>query len=177
MTFFRKVVSKLEHSCFPLEVGYLIIVVNFVYKWARQLISGHYKRMSEWFIFSEYFSIGGLILLWSHGCTIFQSRIPKWLQSSSKVVNTCDDNNRRQTVPVLKQYLIKLDIKPSRLVLRVLAWCENHTHRLEQLLKWLKWLKLNNSSVHSSFDRSELYLSTCNQSWKYRWKQEEDGSG
>ena len=67
-------------------------------------------------------------------------------------------------MPVLKQYLIKFDIKPSRLVLRVLAYCENHTHRLEQLLKWLKWLKLNNSSVHSSFDRSELYPSTYNQS-------------
>ena len=40
-----------------LEVGYLaVIVLNFVYKWARQLFSGHHKIMPNWFIFSEYFS-------------------------------------------------------------------------------------------------------------------------
>ena len=27
-----------------------------VYKWARQLFSGHYKMISDWFIFSKYFS-------------------------------------------------------------------------------------------------------------------------
>ena len=40
-----------------LEVGYFVtIVVSFVYKWARQLFLGHYKLISDWFIFSEYFS-------------------------------------------------------------------------------------------------------------------------
>ena len=27
-----------------------------VYKWARQLFSGHYKMISDWFIFSKHFS-------------------------------------------------------------------------------------------------------------------------
>ena len=41
----------------PLGVGYLvIIVVNFVYKWAWQLFLGHHKIMSDWFIFLEHFS-------------------------------------------------------------------------------------------------------------------------
>ena len=40
-----------------LEVRYLvIIVVNFVYKWARQLFSGHHKKMSDSLILLEYFS-------------------------------------------------------------------------------------------------------------------------
>ena len=40
-----------------LEVGYLVtIVMNFVYKWARQLFSEHYKTTSAWFMFSEFFS-------------------------------------------------------------------------------------------------------------------------
>ena len=72
----------------PLEVGYrIIIVVNFVYKWAHQLFLGHHKIMSDWFTFSNIFPIGGLISLWSHGFTIFQSRLPKWLLSNSKVLN------------------------------------------------------------------------------------------
>ena len=33
-----------------LKVGYLVTIV------VRQLFSGHYKIMSDWFIFSEYFS-------------------------------------------------------------------------------------------------------------------------
>ena len=48
------------------------------------------------------FLIGGLISLWSRDCSIFQSRIPKGLLSSYKVVNTCEDKKRRQTVPVLQ---------------------------------------------------------------------------
>ena len=36
-------------------------------------------------------------------------------------VNTCEDKKRKQIVPVLKQYLEKFDIKPSRLALSVLA--------------------------------------------------------
>ena len=36
--------------------------------------------------------------------------------------------------------------------------------------------EVNNSGVHSSFFRSELYLSTKNQSWRCCWKQAEDGS-
>ena len=40
----------------PLEAGYLVItIVNFVYKWARQLFFGCHK-MSDWFLFSEYLS-------------------------------------------------------------------------------------------------------------------------
>ena len=65
-----------------------------------------------------------------------------------------------------------------------LAWCEkevNSATGMENILRLFvksqKQLKLNNSGVHSSFDRSELYLSTENQSWKCCWKQEEDGSG
>ena len=39
------------------KVRYLVaIIVNFNYKWARQLFSGHYKVISDWFIFLEYFS-------------------------------------------------------------------------------------------------------------------------
>ena len=38
-------------------------------------------------------------------------------------------------------------------------------------------VEIKQSGVHSSFDRSELYLSTEDQSWKCCWKQEEDGSG
>ena len=41
----------------PLEVGYLAILdVNFIYKWERQLFSGHHKIKSDWLISSEYFS-------------------------------------------------------------------------------------------------------------------------
>ena len=40
-----------------LELGYLVTTnVKFVYKWARQLFSGHYKMISDWFIFSKHFS-------------------------------------------------------------------------------------------------------------------------
>ena len=41
----------------------------------------------DWFIFSEYFPIGVLILLWPPSFTIFQSRIPKR-----------EDTERRQSV-------------------------------------------------------------------------------
>ena len=37
-----------------LEVGYL--VVNFIYKWKRQIFLVHHKIMSDWFIFSKYLS-------------------------------------------------------------------------------------------------------------------------
>ena len=33
--------------------------------------------MSDWFIFWNIFPIGDLVSLWSHGFTIFQSKIPK----------------------------------------------------------------------------------------------------
>ena len=73
-----------------LKVRYLaIIVVNFVHKWARQLFSGHHKIMPDWFIFRNIFPTGGLITLWSRAFTIFQSRMPKWLLSNFRVVNTC----------------------------------------------------------------------------------------
>ena len=100
----------------PWVVGYLVItVVNFVYKWARQLFLGHHKIMSDLFMFSNIFPIGSLISLWTRGFTIFQSKIPKWLLSNSKTINTCEDKKKRQTVPVSKQYVEKFDIKPSRL--------------------------------------------------------------
>ena len=105
----RKVDFLLESSFqviafyIPLEEGYVVIIVaNFDYKWARQLFSGHHKIISDWFIFSEYFPIGGLISLWSHGFSIFQSRIAKWSLPNSKAPNTCEDKKRRQIVPVLK---------------------------------------------------------------------------
>ena len=69
-----------------------IIVVNFVYKAARQLFSGNHKIISDWFIFS----------LWSRGFTIFLSWTPKCLLSNSKAVNTCEDKKKKQIVPVLK---------------------------------------------------------------------------
>ena len=37
-----------------LGVGYL--VVNFIYKWKRQIFLVHHKIMSDWFIFSKYLS-------------------------------------------------------------------------------------------------------------------------
>ena len=45
-----------------------------------------------------------------------------------KVVNTSEDKKKRQLEPVLKQYLAKFDIKPSRLVLSVLALCEKREY-------------------------------------------------
>ena len=44
------------------------------------------------------FPIGGLISVWSHGFTLFQSRIPRWLQSNSKAVKTCKDKKRSSIV-------------------------------------------------------------------------------
>ena len=55
-----------------LEVRYLvIIVVNFVYKWARQLFSGHHKKCLTRLYFWNIFQVGGLISLWWRGFTIF----------------------------------------------------------------------------------------------------------
>ena len=54
--------------------------------------------------------------------------LPKWLQSNFKVVNTCEVKKRRQIVPVLKEYVEESDIKTSRLVLSVLAWCEKEAY-------------------------------------------------
>ena len=47
---------------------------------------------------------------------------------NSNVVNTCEDKKMRQIVPVLKYYLEKIDIKPIRSVLRVLAQCEKQAY-------------------------------------------------
>ena len=44
------------------------------------------------------------------------------------MVNRCEDKKRRQIVPVLNHYWVKFDIKPSRLVLSVLVWCEKQTY-------------------------------------------------
>ena len=54
--------------------------------------------------------------------------MPRWLLSNSKVVNVCEDKRRGKIVPVLKWYLEKFDIKSSRLVLSVPAWCENEAY-------------------------------------------------
>ena len=46
-----------------LGVGYRVTIfefVNFVYKWTRQLFSGFYKIMSDWFTSLEHFLIDGL---------------------------------------------------------------------------------------------------------------------
>ena len=75
------------------------------------IIFGTSKSNVGWFIFLEYFSNCCLILLWSGGFTIFQSKIPRLLISSSKVVNTCQDNKRKQIVSVFKQYLENFDTK------------------------------------------------------------------
>ena len=54
--FLLEIVFQVTLIFIPLEVGYVVIIVgNFVYKGARQLISGHHKIMCDWFIFSEYF--------------------------------------------------------------------------------------------------------------------------
>ena len=86
------------------EIEYLVmIVVNFVHKWAKQIFLGHHKIIPIWFIISKYFSEWWLLIsLWSCSFTIFQSRIPKVLLSNSKVLNTCEDKKRRQILPVFK---------------------------------------------------------------------------
>ena len=91
-----------------MEVEYIIIAVNFVYKWAQQLFSGHYKIIVLYF--QNIFPVGAEVSLWPHGCTIFQSRILKLL-SNSKPENTSENKKRRQSVPVLNYYLEKQDIK------------------------------------------------------------------
>ena len=77
---------------------------------------------------------------------------------------------------------MKLDSKRS--VLSVLTWCKKEAYlatRLENNLSLFDKLciqvKLNNNDIHSSFTRSEFYLSTENQFWKWCWKQAEDQSG
>ena len=45
------------------------------------------------------------------------------------------------------------------------------------LWQMMDLVEVNNSGVHPSFFRSELYLSTKNQSEKCDWKQAEDASG
>ena len=49
-------------------------------------------------MFSEYFLPGGLTSLWSRGFNIFQSRI----LLNSQAMNTSEENNGKQSVPVLK---------------------------------------------------------------------------
>ena len=78
--------------------------------------------------YQNIFPTGGLTSLWSRGFIIFQRMISKWLLSNSKLVNTCEDKKRRQVVPVLEKYLEKFDIKNSRLVLSILAWCEKKAY-------------------------------------------------
>ena len=65
----------------------VIIFVNFVYKWARQLFSGHHKT-SDWFIFSEYFPMV-VSIHYGHDALQYFGSIPKWFLSNSKAVNTC----------------------------------------------------------------------------------------
>ena len=73
------------------EVRYLvIIVVSFVYKWAQEYFRGIQNNV--WLVcFWNIFPIGDLMSLLSRGFTIFQSRIPKWLLSNCKTVNTCEN--------------------------------------------------------------------------------------
>ena len=61
----------------------------------------------------------------------------------------------------------KVDINPSKLVLRVLARYEKEAYpgtkmenNLRLFAKLRIYLKLINGSVNSSFDRSKMYLST-----------------
>ena len=69
-------------------------------------------------------------------------------------------------------------------VLSVLAWRKKGSLFTDRNGEWFAsiWkitdlVKLNNSGVHSSFARSELYRSTENLSLNCCWKQAEDGSG
>ena len=50
------------------------------------------------------------------------------LLSNSKKVYTYKAKKRRQLVPLLKKYLGKFDIKPSRLVLSILALIEKEAY-------------------------------------------------
>ena len=93
-----------------LKVGYLTLIVNFAYKWARQLFVGHHK-MFDSFIVSKYFSDSWFNFIKVTWFTIFQSKIPKQLLSNSKAVSTWEGKKMWQIVPVLKQCLEKLDIK------------------------------------------------------------------
>ena len=86
--FFLKNSFKVIAFFIPLKVGYLVIIlINFVYKIARQLFSGHCKIITDWSIFRTIFPIGYLVSLWSLGFTIFQCRIP----------NDCYQILKRQT--------------------------------------------------------------------------------
>ena len=59
---------------------------------------------------------------------------------NSKAVNTCEDNKMSQIVPILKNYLEKLDIKPSRLVLSVLVWGEKEAYSATKMENNLRLL-------------------------------------
>ena len=62
-----------------LEIEYLVTIIyeydNYFRDITKQCLIGLHLRNN--------FLIGGLVSLWSHGFTIFQSRIPKWLLSNS----------------------------------------------------------------------------------------------
>ena len=69
----------------------------------------------------------------------------------------------------LKQCLEKFDIKPSRLVLSVLAWCEKEVtgtfsnwngKQFASIYQITDVVEFDNSSVHTSFHRSEFHRST-----------------
>ena len=52
------------------------------------------------------FLIGGSMSL---GLTVCQRKIPKYLLLNFKEVNTCENEKRRQSVPILKLYLERFD--------------------------------------------------------------------
>ena len=66
----------------------------------------------------------GLILLWSHGFTIFQTGIPKWFISNFEVVNTCKNKKRGKLCQFWSSVYKNLVLNLNRLVLSVLAWYE-----------------------------------------------------
>ena len=74
------------------EVRYhVIIFVSFVYKWAQEYFRGITKQCLIGLCFWNIFPIVDLMSLLSRGFTIFHSRIPKWLLSNCKTVNTCEN--------------------------------------------------------------------------------------
>ena len=68
--------------------------------------------MPDWIIFLEYFPIGGLASLWSRGFTIFKIGYRNNCYQIAKRQIHVKIKKRGQSVPVLKKYLEKFDIKP-----------------------------------------------------------------
>ena len=69
----------------------------------RQLFSGHLKKLSEWFIFSEYISdwCFNFIMVLDH-LLFFKVGYQNDCYQNCKVIDTREDKKRKQIIPVLK---------------------------------------------------------------------------